>query len=798
MEMALRSFLLLAFLLLSANLGLAQEALVSEELKGFLAVPLAAFFGILAFITITTSAQYFISKDKAYFYYGFYLGFGLFFFLFWYELNFNYLGLGNHPAFIRFAFHAAMPILIGSYGIYCLFVVQFLNLKDKHLQAGKHLKRAARNFLAIIVIDQFFYCVFKYGFANIYESVYPPFRIVLLVLVVINSGYGVYHIYKVNSKLSRIILAGTACYFLGCIIGLYCYSYSKSGSNNLLIRIPTLFNQIGYLLEILFFSIGLGYRLTLAEREKTSAHSKYVQQLEENKALEIEKTKAEKDQAITELKSRLYTNITHEFRTPLTIIRGMAAQKDHPNAMQMIRRNTDKLMHLVDHLLNLSKLDAGQMKIDYRQIDVIAYLEYLGESFQSLADQKLIRLTIYSEVDKLWMDIDQEKLRQIISNLLSNAIKFTPEGGKIILHTGQENDQLSLKVKDSGIGIAAEELPLIFDRFYQVDHAHSRIGEGTGIGLALTKELVELMDGRISVQSIVGKGTTFQIELPIRRTALKVEAHLETAEPQNLSDDTPAPQWLIENDQLPLLLVIEDNVDVQVYIQSIIQGRYQILTATNGDVGIKLALEQIPDIIISDVMMPLKDGFEVLEILRADERTSHIPVVLLTAKATQEDKIAGLRSGADAYLMKPFDKGELLVRLEKLIEMRRQLQVKYQSYQLAPTAAAQNPEETFLKKINRAVLTHVNDPQFNVEALAAAAGMDRSQLYRKLKALTDQTPSQLINHLRLEKARELLQQPSLNISEVAYDVGYSDPAYFSRLFSKAYGESPNAFRQKLQ
>ncbi|MEM0995422.1 MAG: ATP-binding protein, partial [Bacteroidota bacterium] len=383
-------------------------------------------------------------------------------------------------------------------------------------------------------------------------------------------------------------------------------------------------------------------------------------------------------QEVNQLKSRFYTNITHEFRTPLTVILGMSQEeKDFGKARKLITRNGKKLLGLINQLLDLSKIDTGHLTPNYQQIEIVSFTQYIGESFQSLADRKYIRLTIYSEIKELYLDMDEEKYRQIISNLLSNAIKFTRESGKIILHLVQRGDHLLVKVTDNGYGIEATQLPHIFDRFYQVENAQSKQGEGTGIGLALVKELVQLLGGKIEVESKVNVGTTFSIQFPIRRTSSrKIESfdHITPlASDFSAATDMMAEMQLEDGDLLRLLL-IEDNADVVIYIQSLLSTQYELLIANNGEEGIQKAIEHSPDIIISDVMMPKKNGFEVVETLKQDIRTSHIPIILLTAKATQEDKIEGLKYGADAYLMKPFNKEELFIRLNNLIKVRQQLQ----------------------------------------------------------------------------------------------------------------------------
>jgi signal transduction histidine kinase/DNA-binding response OmpR family regulator/ligand-binding sensor domain-containing protein len=523
---------------------------------------------------------------------------------------------------------------------------------------------------------------------------------------------------------------------------------------------------------------------------------------------QLERQEAKQLQEINNLKSRFYTNITHEFRTPLTVILGMAQEeKDFSKARTLITRNGEKLLQLINQLLDLSKIDTGHLKVNYQQIEIVSFTQYIVESFQSLADRKYIRLTIYSKLKELYMDMDEEKYRQIISNLLSNAIKFTPESGKIILHISQQNDQLCIKVTDNGVGIASDQLPYVFDRFYQVDpdsdRDYSKQCEGTGIGLALVKELIQLLDGKIDVDSKIQVGTTFTLRFPIRQTSTQKLEHFVAPSPDIPSLEKadlayPSPATPEEAD-LPRLLIIEDNADVVTYIQSLLQTTYQLLIARNGEVGIEKAIEETPDIIISDVMMPKKNGFEVVETLKQDIRTSHIPIILLTAKATQEDKIEGLKYGADAYLMKPFNKEELFIRLNNLIEVRRQLQQKYANgiLNISETSAPLSIEDQFLLDVRQQIAANYTKADFNVETLAASLSMSRVQLFRKLKAISKQTPSQLIRQFRLEKAKELLQNQQLNISEIAYELGYSDPNYFIRQFKNKFGVSPNAYRKSL-
>ena len=569
-----------------------------------------------------------------------------------------------------------------------------------------------------------------------------------------------------------------------------------------------------FLFMFAVLSISIGYRKNILKREKDEA-------LENNlKAQQIIIEKLEETarlEKMDEVKTRFFTNITHEFRTPLTVILGLAEElrkekgkSDREDGLRIIKRNGQKLLHLINQLLDLSKIDTAQFKLHYQNKEVVSFTQYVGESFESLAEQKGVRLSIYSEIDELTMAIDPVRLQQIIANLLSNAIKFTAARGKVILHLSQQESTLLLKVKDTGQGIPEAALPSIFDRFYQVDGRASRQGEGTGIGLALVKELVQAMEGGIQVKSQLGRGTEFLVSLPINLLEESV-ANTESEYFTELPPLGPLDPKLLESDQKstspnllqedqpaswPQLLIVEDNPDVVFYLQSILSDHYQLQIATDGQQGIDLAIEQVPDLILSDVMMPQKTGFELVDTLKSDERTSHIPMILVTAKATQGDKIEGLRHGADAYLMKPFDKEELMIRLANLLQSRRVIQRKYsQTLIKAPTATSTSAEDRFMEKLNDLLGQHFEDSELNVKEIAGMLDLSHQQFYRKLKALTDQAPVRYLRRFRLQKAKVLLMtKENLNVSEVAYAVGFDNPNYFSRVFVEEFGIPPNQLR----
>jgi len=528
---------------------------------------------------------------------------------------------------------------------------------------------------------------------------------------------------------------------------------------------------------------------------------------------------------LDDIKSQLYANITHEFRTPLTVITGMAdeirsdLQSNENNRLSdfldMIKRNADKLLHLVNQMLDLSKLESGKLELKPIQADVIPYLQYITESFQSFAESQDIKLVYYNEIEKVVMDHDPEKLFTIISNLLSNAIKFTSGGGKVICHlnvSGRPHpENIIIKIRDTGIGIPEDVLPHIFNRFFQGDGSSTRKDEGTGIGLALTKEMVELMNGSITVKSKVGKGSEFTVILPVTRkaqlqdldkdrkqTRKEISDRLQSGlQVELLTNKLSGPETADDHEH-PITLIVEDNEDVAKYIAISLGEDYQIHHARNGQEGINQALEFIPDIIICDVMMPVKDGYEVCSFLKQDERTSHIPIIMLTAKSTKEDRLEGLIRGADAYLSKPFDKKELLIRMDKMIELRKRLHEKFsgKKHPLKGVLSDDNIEDQFLQKAINNIENNLDDSDFGTLQLARLAAMSESQLYRKLKALTGRSTALFIRSIRLQKAQELLKTTKLNVSEVAYKTGFSDPAWFSRVFKEEFGESPIAYRDK--
>ncbi len=518
--------------------------------------------------------------------------------------------------------------------------------------------------------------------------------------------------------------------------------------------------------------------------------------------LHLEHIESERLRELDLEKSQFFANVSHEFKTPLTVILGSAKEISKPKAAKdLIIRSSQKLLQLVTQILDLGKLESGKLLVNLQREDIISFLKYLLESFNSLAEHKHQNIHFESSVRKLEMEFDEEKVQHIVSNLLSNAIKFTPKYGMIKLIVNIKSDQnqnlLEIAVTDNGIGIDSENLPKIFERYYKINDNKIN-ASGTGIGLAFTKDLVQLLQGSISAESTKDIGTTLKVILPINK-GFKIEHGTSTYtsiinsqhEHQAIEGLTETSDGNYEN-LLPVLLLIEDNPEVVSYIQIILGDLYTIITAENGEAGISKAYEYIPDIIISDVMMPIKDGFEVTDTLKNNERTCHIPIVLLTAKGDTDSRLIGLERGADAYLSKPFDKTELKVRLRKLLELRKRLHERYNDFSDDTINQSQTIfEDGFILKLKKIIEENLANPDFNVQDICKEVNMSRSQLYRKLHALTGKTIVPYLRSMRMHRAKEMIIDTDMNISEVAYAVGFNDPSYFTRVYSKEFGYTPS-------
>lgn len=527
---------------------------------------------------------------------------------------------------------------------------------------------------------------------------------------------------------------------------------------------------------------------------------------------------------LDEFKTQFFANVTHELRTPLTIILNAAEQLEHSvlNQQQQhnlasVQRNAHQLLRLVNETLDMAKLDAGKLEPSTQLGDPLLFVGQIVGQFSGLAGQKGIDLQGIAgaqpaDPDRPAYYFDDSKLEKIVYNLLANAIKFTPAGGSVRVE-GQvtEASLLRVRVTDTGIGIPADELGRIFERFYQhsadaVAGSSVRAYSGTGIGLAFVRELTEWLGGHVSVTSEPGTGSVFTIELPLTRSAdtsvlaspARWQPLVERPIPSDGTGTGPA------GDAHPsLVLVVEDNAELRSYVANSLSAQYRIITAENGRLGLDLAIQEVPDLIVSDVMMPVQagpelDGYELVERLKTDERTSHIPVILLTARSSQDSRLKGLGAGADDYLGKPFSLAELTLRVGNCLQTRRNWQ-QWLTGQSAVPERRDTPaepvvypdkEERFLTRLRQQILDHLDHESLDVDWLATQAGMSRTQLHRKLTALTTLSPNRFIHQVRVRKAAELLQTGNVNVAQAAYQVGYSSPSHFSRVFQEHMGYPP--------
>jgi signal transduction histidine kinase/ligand-binding sensor domain-containing protein/DNA-binding response OmpR family regulator len=517
--------------------------------------------------------------------------------------------------------------------------------------------------------------------------------------------------------------------------------------------------------------------------------------------------------ALDEVKTRFFSNITHEFRTPLSLIIAPAEKLlEEKNlsipiqkSMDTIRRNARQLLHLINQLLDLSKLEVGNMNITEYRKDVIDFFTHQLELFQPMADQKRISLAFNPNDLTGSYVFDAPKWEHILSNLLSNALKFTPQNGSVTLSLRKPDpDRIEMTIHDTGIGIPADKLPYIFDRFYQVDDSRTRSYMGTGIGLSLVKELTDLLGGDVQVFSEISKGTRVVVNLPARKinspTTTKMPADLL---PYNGLTDGNSIEPVTPTDELksnqPLILVVEDHEELREFIRESLSTEFRVVTAADGEEGWQLALQQVPDVVISDLMMPIMDGYELCHRLKNDSITDHIAVVLLTARSSQESRLEGLLYGADEYLTKPFNSVELQVRIRNIVAHQHKLREHYTRPLTTPDANWKSEAETnpFLQKIYRLLEGRLDDSSFGVDELADSLAMNRRTLHRKLSTLLNLSANDLIVQYRLKRAAELLMQGQ-PVSQTAYQVGFESPQYFAKVFKAFYQCTPTEFSYRLK
>jgi signal transduction histidine kinase/DNA-binding response OmpR family regulator/ligand-binding sensor domain-containing protein len=554
---------------------------------------------------------------------------------------------------------------------------------------------------------------------------------------------------------------------------------------------------------VLFLGALFAARKNIVQRERLKSNLKVAQVEQEKEHMELEKAKE-----VDRVKTSFFTNISHEFRTPLTLISGPVEEllnkySNDPKTserLKLVQRNSELLLKLINQLLDLSRLEAGTLKIEKSNTDLFGFIRIVSGSFESMAQQKAVNLDLDIPAENRPVSVDKDKLETIVINLVNNAIKFTPAGGTVTVSCELNGDQLAFKVVDTGIGIPEDKQGRIFERFYQVSETHKEVG--TGIGLALVKELVTLLGGKIQVKSTAGEGTSFSVQLPVESIADEaplsiVSPSYGTTKPQNngISNIEHRTANVEVNSAKATVLVVEDNADLRHFIIDCLGEEFDFLQAENGRKGMETAMKIVPDLIISDVMMPEMDGVTMTGKLKADVRTSHIPLILLTAKSTEDSKLHGLSSGADDYLTKPFNKNELLLKVRNGITRQQKLREKLRAdlISTAPKVRVLSADEQFLDKVKGCIVARLSDEQLSVESLAEEIGLSRVQLYRKITALTGLSVNELIRKLRLQRASQLLEQKWGPVSQVAYEVGFSNLSYFSKVFKEEFGVLPSEY-----
>ncbi|MCK5149125.1 response regulator [bacterium] len=647
----------------------------------------------------------------------------------------------------------------------------------------------------------------------------------------------------------KLLLAGILLSFFFNMLEIFSYVLGLSHSD-MHFRISWI--HIGVLCFVVTLVWIVIYRYTETNRQKEAAQADVLESVIQSERMKSEMAlkhvEAEKFKDLDRMKSRFFANISHEFRTPLTLILGMAKQLEQQASNEteqskfgMLIRNGNRLLRLVNQLLDLSRLDGGKLRLQAREWDIVTLIRGICHSFEFYARQHEIDIVLNACQTPALLFFDYDKMEKIVGNLVSNAVKFTPAGGRVEVSVLM-NETLDIVVEDTGPGIDSQHLPHIFDRFYQAGNGYVKDQQGSGIGLALAHELVKLHHGDIDVESEMGKGTVFTVRLPLGREHLEEDeceygVELSTTTPTSVLpqgrkldsgglDDSGAhlqkesyeivphqgdPSLIpprggtkggvgitTGHPESPILLIVEDNADMRAYIRDMLTGDYQIIEAEDGRIGFDRAAERIPDLIISDVMMPKMDGYELCEKLKNDEHTSHIPVVLLTARSNQESKMEGLTQGADAYLIKPFESAELNVRVKNLIDQCRLLRQRFSKEIYTPlTEIAVTPaDEKFLRRAVEIIEDHIKDPDLSIEWFSREMNFSRSQLHRKFQALTGQSASEFIRSVRLKRAVQLLDRKAGTVSEIAFETGFSSPAYFGACFKEQFGYPPSAYHSQ--
>lgn len=735
------------------------------------------FHGMCWMMIFFSLGTFFLKKDRTYLYLASYI-FSVSIFLFFQMEMDKAFWIADYPRLSRVISNAALN---GIVIFYALLIIHFLHRDGWRPDLRKLLRYYF--FTAVFggTLTTFLLAVAPLDLYNLTTNVWLLFPLPLLGLL--GLLYICYIYLRSDNILARFFAITNLCLFFGSI-AYYYWSYAGLIAFREIETYlwPVWIMQAGFILQMVALVLSIGYRDLQIEREKV--------RLEE----------------MDHVKSRFFANISHEFRTPLTLILGPLQEMKNKSSdpwwqeqFNLIQRNARRLLKLINQILDLSKLDSGKVQLQLTKNNIAGLTKALAFSFQSLLEHKEIDLDFESETDEIFLVFDREKIEQVLLNLLSNALKYTPKGGKITVSLAEKAHYVLISIDNTGPGIAPDHLPHLFERFYQTGTpGYTTDQPSTGIGLALTKEWINLHGGQIRVDSRPGGLTRFQLQLP---------RHLKATEKQSAKDKTntlsaaPLAQAASvkssailqkEDSSLPNLLIVEDNPDIRDYIRKGLQEQYQITEATDGEAGLELATASVPDLILTDVMMPRLDGFELCRRLKAQEATSHIPIILLTGKASRESRLEGLSTQADDFLAKPFDAEELRLRIRNLLHNRELWRKRFDQPGLLDPSPVEIPsrEQAFLQQAKEIIEENLGDESFSVEQLSRALALDRTQLFRKLRALTGQNPSRFIRTIRLKRAKQLLEGKVGTAAEIAFMVGFSSSSYFSKCFKEEFGKTP--------
>lgn len=730
--------------------------------------------GILWIMLLYHLLIFIINRERAYFYYAAYV-FGLslsFFYLF--EVD-NLTVLTRFPGLSR-TMTAVNMYVFGLF--YALFLRSFLHAEGWRPDLRRWLNLYIKITVGFAVINTLLVLMPPgvFPISNLFWITLP-----YSVISLIGFCYLSWQYWRSEQSLVRFIAANNFFLLFGVLVSFFIF---YAGFLNWIpLRSSTfwaiLFWELTVVLQLLSFALSLSYKGLETERERTRL------------------------QEIDQLKSRFFAQISHEFRTPLTLILGplkqLKAYVNQPKSREQVKvaeTYAQRLLAMVNQILDLTQLEAGKMTLEPQVFDLTQTAKVISYSFESIAVERNIEIEFDSDKEPWLVYLDQEKTEQILINLLSNALKYNRQDGQIRVRLStQKSNQLVIEVSDTGQGIPASDLPHIFQLYYQTKKTadYTVSTASSGIGLAYVKELVDLQGGRIDAISKVGKGSTFKVQLPlgpIPEGALSIGTK-RTQFPSTATRNKPITAERKATNET-LILVVEDQPDIQRYIQVCLQENYQLLFAADGVQGCEIARKEIPDLIITDVMMPKMDGFMLTKTLKEDTLTSHIPIIILTGKSSKASQLEGLRTQADEYLTKPFDAEELELRIYNLLANRQKWIERFQQNGLVIPEKQKvlSMEEKFLQSVEAIVQENRSNEDFGVEQLGRALRLDRTQLFRKLKAITGENPSHFIRVVRLKAAYEMLQNQQATVAEIAFEVGFSNPSYFSRSFKTHFGKTP--------